>query len=55
MLVHALLARDDLKEEEGTEAMQFLIGFIEFVVKLSERVKKLLPEVFMNRFSTLKQ
>ena len=45
VLVHSLMTRDEFKEEEGNEAMRFLIGFVEFVIKLSKKVKKELPEV----------
>jgi hypothetical protein len=35
VLVHSLLCRDDFKEEEGSEIMKFLLGFIEVVAKIA--------------------
>jgi hypothetical protein len=43
VLVHTLLTREDLKEAEGNEAMQFLLGFIEFVVKFAKKVREIIP------------
>ena len=34
--------------------MKFLIGFIEFVVKLAERAKKMAPEVLSMQYSTFR-
>jgi hypothetical protein len=57
VLVHSLLTREELKEEEYPEAMKFMLGFVEFAVKYARRIIKLLPEYFeslgSNKFTYL--
>ena len=47
VLVHSLLSKEELYEDEYSEAMKFLIGFVEFVVKFAKKVRNMASDVFL--------
>lgn len=55
VLIHSLLSREDVKEEDSSEAMAFLIGFLGFAFKMAQRVKQIASEVSSFQRSILKR